>query len=78
MSNRIPVTLASIPGQYIASACASLGGGAAAGDRCDVLQTIPAPWQLGTVRITFDWFVPKRRGCPPFWRAVCAEAIDGR
>ena len=76
MNNQKLVTLASIPGEYIVIAGTSLGTGAVAGDHRDVLQTIPAPWQIGTVRITFDWFVPQRRGCPPFWRAVSAEAVD--
>ena len=71
-----PITLASVPGQYVALACANLSPGAVAGERCTVIIRVPEPWDLGEIRITFDWFIPARRGSLSFWRPVDAERVD--
>ncbi len=77
MSNSPSITLAVVPGEYIALAKTDLTPGAAAGERCAVVTTVPPPWTIGEIRITFDWFIPARCGSLSFWRAVNAEKVEG-
>ena len=77
MLNAAPtITLASVPGQCVALACAKLSPGAVAGERCTAIIRVPDPWDLGEIRITFDWFITTRRGSLPFWRPVDAESVE--
>lgn len=71
------IALARIPGQYIAQAGSRLKPGTIAGERCTAVITVPAPWNIGTVRITYEWFIPARRGSLSFWSVVSAESADG-
>ncbi len=71
----ILVTLAAIPGQYIAEAKKDFSPAIAPGERCEGVLTIPAPWNIGKVCIVFDWFVPSRRGSLPFWRAIGVRPV---
>ncbi len=69
------VDLARVLGEFIARAGSALSPGKARGDLCTATVTVPQPWDIGEIRMTFDWVVPPRRGSRPFWRPVSAVKV---
>ncbi len=61
------VALAKVPGEFIVRAGSNLSPGNKPGDQCSATVTVPHPWNIGKIRVTFGWMVPRRRGSQAFW-----------
>lgn len=72
------ISLARIPGGYIADAAKPLGHPAPIGAEPRYgYAEVGEPWNFGWIRLRFEVHVPRTAGAVPFWKPVSAERVDG-